>query len=386
MGVRPGKKGFVLLLSVMLLLSISVIAGAFISMAITRTRSVAAGLDSAKAFWLAEAGIQQSINRITADAAYRNTPSGIIGSLGDGTYTVSVVKQTGLTVYNVTSTGTAAGVSRSIGQTVTFASTGWARPFTDYGVFLGGGSITLQNSANRITGDVYTVGSVITQSSSSVIGTVYANSGSGHYTRLPLPIPNIPAPALTTTYYTTLINTARTYIRRDKIYYNLNLAGGTVYVNGSVTATNITGPGIIVCTGDFMGGGTVGTDVTIISDARLSMANKSYIQTGAVMYASSNISISGDNQVFDNVALITPGTVTLDSKNLIVNGVIFCGNDLILKKSGIVTGAVVSGRNITMSDSSDIIQDRSQLPLKVPNGIASGVSASSVSLSKWQGS
>ena len=77
MRARRGQRGFVLLLSVILLLSISVIAAAFISLSIIRTRSVAGGLASAKAFWLAEAGIQQVISRIKTDAAYRNAPANI---------------------------------------------------------------------------------------------------------------------------------------------------------------------------------------------------------------------------------------------------------------------------------------------------------------------
>ena len=278
-------------------------------------------------------------------------------------------------------------MARNIGQTVTFSSTSWAAPFANYGAFAGAGSISLQNNNNKITGDAYTSGTVTTSGTSSVTGTVYANSGSGNYTRLPLPIPNIPAPTLTRTYYTALITTAGTYARRDMTYSTLNLAGGTVYVNGRVTANNITGPGTVVCTGNFViGGGTVGPNVTIISNATLSSSNNSRIQTGAVMYATTSISLTANNIVVDNAALITPGTMTLGATHFTFNGAIFSGGNLVLQSGAVVSGAVVSGRNITMSGSAKIVQNMNLLPLTVPNGIAAGTAAASVLLSNWQGS
>jgi len=386
MRARREQKGFVLLLSVILLVSISVITAAFISLAVIRTRSVAAGSGSAKAFWLAEAGLQQAINRIKTDNIYRNAPFDITDSLGDGTYAVSVVKPSSQTVYTVTSTGTVAGISKTVAQTVAFSASGWTRPFTDYGVFAGGGSLFLQNSANMIVGDVYTTWYVTTMGWSTVTGIVYANMGFGNYMRLPLPFPPIAAPVLDKTYYTTLINAAGKYVRKDMTYNTLTLAGGTVYVNGKVTATNIIGPGTVVCTGNFVvNGGTVGQDVTIISNATLSMTNNSHVQAGAVIYASTGISLTGSNVVLDNAALITPGAVALNANNVTVNGVVFCGGNLTMQTTVTVNGAVVAGGSITMSGSARIVQHQDQLPLTVPDGIPSAASAVSITVSNWQG-
>jgi hypothetical protein len=385
MSSRHGKKGFVLALSAVLLLSISIIVAAFIFLVTIRTRAAASGLDSAKAFWLAEAGVQQVIYKVMSDSAYRNAPTTVTGSLGSGTYSVSVVKLAG-TAYTMTSTGTAGIVSRNVVQTATFSFAGWSAPFANYGVFAKAGNVILQNSANTITGDVYAaVGTVTTMGFSTVTGTVYADKGSGNYKRLPLPIPNIPGPELDKTDYTTLINKAGTYIKKDMTYSTLNLAGGIVYVNGRVTATNITGPGTVVCTGNFIvNGGTVGKDVSIISNATLSMANYSHVQPGAVIYASTSISLTGSSVVLDNATLITPGTAVLNANSLTVNGVILCEGNLALQKGTIVNGSVVSGGTITMSSSAQIVQDSSQLPLTVPKGIKS-VTATSVLLSNWQG-
>jgi hypothetical protein len=379
---KPVKaKGFVLLISLILLLSISVITAAFVYLVTIRTRAVASGLDNSKAFWLAEAGIQQVIYTVKTDANYRDAPTTITGNLGDGKYSVTVVKQTGKTVYDMVSTGTVGGASRSIGQTATLVMQGWTKPFTDYGVFAGGGSINLQ-STSKILGDVYTVGTVTTASKASVTGTVYANSGSGNYTRLPLPNPTIPAPALTKTYYTTLINTAKTVVAGNKTYDTLALAGGTVYINGTVSATNITGPGTVVSTGVFtIGGGNVGQGVNIISNSTISASSSSHIQSLSVLYATTGISLAGSGVVIDNAALITPGTVSDMAKSVTIHGAIFCGGNLSLTGKTTMTGAVVSGGTITMSSSAQIIRSSSELPLTVPNGVEN---ISSVTLSAWQ--
>lgn len=383
--MRRGQRGFVLLLSVILLVSISVITAAFISLAIIRTRSVAAGMSGAKAFWLAEAGLQQAINRIKTDSIYRDAPADLTGSLGDGTYAVSVVKQPSQMVYSVVSTGTVGGVSKDVSQTVAFSVSGWLEPFTDYGVFSWGGSVLLQNSANKITGDVYTTWFVTTQGFSTVTGTVYANMGFGNYVRLPLPVPRVTIPALDTTYYTALINTAGTYHRRDMTYGTLNLAGGTVYVNGRVNVANIIGPGIIVCTGNFTLNGNIGQDVTVISNASISMTNNSHVHSGAVLYASTGIFLTGNSVVLDNAVLLTPGAVALNANNIVVNGVIFCGGNLALQKTVVVNGAVACGGSITMSGSAQIVQNKNQLPFPVPEGLPRGTSTASVIISNWQG-
>jgi len=387
MGSLKARRGFVLIVSVIMLLSLTVITTAFVTMLTARIRSASSDFESEKALWLAEAGIQQVVHKVLTDEAYRNTPVDITGSLGGGTYTVSVVKQTE-TVYNLTSSGVAGGVSRDITQTATFVLSGWPRQFADYGAFTGVDGVLL-NTRATINGDVYTLGSVTTVGkNSSVTGTVYADTGSGNYKRLPLPDPLLDEPKLDTTYYDALIDKASTYPGGNKTYTTLDLSGGTVYVNGRVTAANIIGPGTVVSTGNFtVGSGTVGENVTIVSNASLSVLKNSNVKTGAVLYASSSVTIPNNNVVIDNASLITPGTVTFSSK-VTYNGIIFCGGDLNLSSGNqntVITGAVVSGGRISMAQSDQIVQSSDQLPVNIPLGIEVST-ISSVTLSDWQGS
>ena len=373
------KRGFVLVVSVMLLLSISVITAAFISMVTVRTRAAASGLESAKAFWLAEAGIQQVIYRVNTDANYRNAPTNITGSLNDGTYTVSVTKQAGQEVYVMVSTGTVGAISRNITQTATIA-TGWPKSFNDYGAFIGSGNISMKYTS-KIVGDDYASGSVSTVNTSTVTGTVYSGYGSGNYTRLPLPSPLVPSPTLNTTYYVAQINIAKTYSSGNKTYNTLNLAGKMVYVNGTVTATNISGPGTITANGSIsVNGGTVGQGVTIISNGTLSFAGKSRVQSGAVLYAKNSVSSTASDVIMTGVAILTPGVITL-SNTLTISGAIFSNGSLTIGSTVVVNGAVASGSAITFTGSGQVVHSKSQLPAQTPNGIES---AANVVLSDWQ--
>lgn len=374
-----GKRGFVLFVSVALLLSVTVIAAAFIFLVSARTRSAASLRGGSQALWLAEAGIQAVIARVMNDAAYAVSPTVLNGSLGAGSYAASVVKQAGAPVYTITSTGTAAGIARTVRQTATIISAGWMDAFTAYGAFTGG-DISLEGSA-KIYGDAYALGVVHTTTSSSVAGTVYADSGSGNYTRLPLPYPRVQEPALDATYYSALIATARTYAAKDRSYTTLNLAGGTVYVNGKVTVRNINGPGTVVSTGTFtVGKGTVGADVAIVSEGLVSFPQNSSIRANAVVYSSSGIFMGNANVQMTNATLLTPGSVDIYSSGK-SSGVILAGNNVRLDQSFSMTGSVVAGGDILLGQSSRITHSVDQLPSKVPKGLATSVQ---VTLTAWQ--
>ena len=374
------NRAFALIFVFVAIVFLTILSSAVLLRSVAESRMATRQLEATQAFWLAEAGIQQVAYRLKTDAAYRSSPTNITGSLASGTYAVTVSKRTGVTVYDVTSTGTAGGIPRNIAQTLT-VTIGWGKQFTDYGVFAGAGSISMKNSS-QITGDAYTAGSVSTSSSSIVTGKVYANSGSGNYTRVPLPSPPLARAVLDTTYYVTEINTAKTYASGNKTYTTLALAGGTVYVNGTVTATNITGPGTVVSNGNFtVNGGSVGQNVTIITNSTLSFASGSHVLSGAVLYATTAVTSTASNVIMDSAALLTPGTVTF-SNSITFNGAIFCGGNISVGSNSVVNGAVTSGGTINTTSSGQIVQNKNKLPPNTPNGVES---ITQVVLSGWSG-
>lgn len=382
MSMRQGKKGFVLALSAILLLSLSVIVAAFLFLVTTRARTAAAGLDSAKAFWLAEAGIQQAVFKLKNDVNYRTTPKDLDGSLGEGAYSVTVTASTTVPDnWSAVSTGTKDAVTRTITQTLSLRSVGWAGQFTNYGVFAGTGNsnITLRN-AGTITGDAYAGGTVRTDNTSSVTGTVYATSGSGNYTRQPLPDPPITMPNITKKWYDGVMSTASTYPKSDATYTSLDLTGKILYVNGKVDITNVTGAGTIIAVGNCTVSGTVGTGVNIISNGSLSFGANSQVWPETLFYGRNSVEVMNAGIVMDKTAILSPGYINL-AGGAKISGVLFAQGNISLSAGAVVTGSVAAGNNVTV-DAAAVIQDTEQLPQKLPIGVIG--KELSVLLSDWR--
>ncbi|MFA6280910.1 MAG: hypothetical protein WCY05_00200 [Candidatus Omnitrophota bacterium] len=383
MNLPAREKGFVLIVSIIILFSLALIAAGFVSMLAARSINAAAALDSAKSFWLAEAGIQQAVYKLKNDANYRSSPTDLNGNLGSGTYVVTAAQQSGQNVFSISSTGTSGNITRTITQKVTVIVGGWVKQFTDYGTFDAANAVISLKHSSIINGDVYAAKNVQTDQSSSVTGTVYASSGSGNYMRQPLPNPPLVMPTFSTTYYKNMIATAKTYTKRDYVYNTLNLAGSTIYVNGTITAKNITGPGTIVCASDFVAnGGTIGSDITIISGNNITANSNSNFESGTVLYGNSLVQTSSIVNMA-NTAILTLGSVRLT--NTVFNGAIYSAGNVLLDKGTIVIGAVVTSGMFTLDHSSQVIQNANFLPAKVPTGLEHGGESMLLVLSDWNG-
>ncbi len=116
---RKRKKGVTLLLTLIIITTLAVVVTAFLYMVSVQTKGSGYTIDSAKEFWLAEAGIQQVIYKLKTDEAYRTTlsPNPLTGTLGTGSYSVVVTGPVSNT-YTLTSTGTFGVINRTIQQTV----------------------------------------------------------------------------------------------------------------------------------------------------------------------------------------------------------------------------------------------------------------------------
>jgi hypothetical protein len=374
------QKGFVLALSAVLLLCISVILAAFVFLITLKSRSLATGMASAKAFWLAEAGIQRVASQLKKDPDYRIRPVSLSGSLGEGSYTVSVATPSESGVCVVTSMGTVDGISRTIAQTLTIRTAGWGSQFTEYAVFAGvkNCNVTLRNNS-EIQGDVYVGGEVRTMDSSSVSGTVFASSGSGNYVREPLPTPPVPMPTLTRKWYDDEISVAKTYPKGNVTYTSIDLTGKTLYVNGKVRLTNASGTGTIVSVGSLEVNGTIGSGVTVISDSTVSVGANSRVSPDVMFYGSNAVTVGNPGIVMERVAILSPGKVDI-SNGAAISGVVFADGNITVSGNSVVAGSVAAGGSMTLN-ASTVIQDKNKLPQRVPFGVAGGEEA--IVLSDW---
>ena len=375
------QKGFVLALSAVLLLCISVILAAFVFLTTMRSRSLATGMASVKAFWLAEAGIQRVASRLKKDPDYCTRPVSLSDSLGEGGYTVSVATPSESGVCVATSTGTVGEISRTITQTLTIRTAGWESQFTEYAVFAGvkNSNVTLRNNS-EIQGDVYVGGEVRTMDSSSVSGTVFASRGSGNYVREPLPTPPVPMPTLTKKWYDDEISVAKTYPKGNATYTSIDLTGQTLYVNGKVRLTNASGTGTIVSVGSLDVNGTIGSGVTIISDSTVSIGANSRVSPDVTFYGRNAVTVGNPGIVMEKVAILSPGKVDISS-GAAISGVVFADGKITVSGSSVVAGSVAAGGGMTL-DASTVIQDGKKLPQRVPPGVTGKEGA--VVLSDWR--
>lgn len=121
------KKGIVLLMTFVFMITLTIIVSAFLYMTSVQLRTTEYDVSSSKALWLAEAGIQQVLYNLKTYSAYRNAPTTVDGNLGAGSYSASVpsvVKAPLITTYTLVSTGTVKTLKRKITQTVVVNETG----------------------------------------------------------------------------------------------------------------------------------------------------------------------------------------------------------------------------------------------------------------------
>jgi type II secretory pathway component PulK len=112
------NKGMALLFVLMVMIVLTSVVGAYLGFVQLSTKSTGAQIIESQAFYLADAGIHYGIYNLKQDSGWSGTPSPV--SLGEGTLSVSVIDLGGGD-YQLTSTGTVDGQSRTLRQDVNSA-------------------------------------------------------------------------------------------------------------------------------------------------------------------------------------------------------------------------------------------------------------------------
>lgn len=98
----------------LILVTITIIVGAYLYVVSTQLQSAGYDISNAKALWLAESGVQIVVYNFKTNSSYRASPTSLSGNLSGGTYTVLQPVSDGKGGYNVTSIGTSGGISRKV--------------------------------------------------------------------------------------------------------------------------------------------------------------------------------------------------------------------------------------------------------------------------------
>jgi hypothetical protein len=371
-------RGSVLILVLAVVLALSLLGLLFLSMGEVNGLDTVRGQHHNQAFHIAEGGLQQAIGRLRVQSAYRQGPTNLNGSLGGGAYVVQVARTGDL--YYLTSRSSLRDCTRSIRQVVNVKANGWPEAFA-YALFGSNGDINLKKGLS-ICGDVFDYGNLSMAKDATVSnGMVYATgtiTGSGNFTAGALPATLPLQPTLDTTWYEALLAQAALSTNAAPIF-PLQLQGQTVYVKGSLTLRDITGPGTLVVLGNITLGqdAYVSPNCTIISGGTLSFAKTGVAGSNNLFYARTGISIAKDGLLLQGCTLLTPGNVDA-RKTFEMTGLIFAVGTVMIKKDAAVYGSIVGG-GVSADMNLTAEYDRSFLPLEPPPGITPVVAVHRVS-------
>lgn len=312
-GIRNTNKGAVLIMTFIIMVTLSAITLGFLFMTSHQLRGSAYDIASAKAFWLAEAGIQDVIQKLTSSSTFRDSPTTpVTGSLGQGTYSVSVTKND--TTYTLTSTGTVDVISRKITMSVVATSA-----VIERGIHADGAHLKFDSSSGTVNGNVSCFTSVMNEEGMTIIGTITEGQDQDKIN----PVLDI------TGYYT--IADALDQVDTRKTFANATYTGVWYITQQATIGDNATINGTIICEGkiDFEGkadnvtitpsnnypalysGGTITSSDTGAPAQRIGLQNSTI--NGLVM-ATSNI-------IFDYMNNNTSNTVTFTGTLLAVNNI-----------------------------------------------------------------
>ena len=226
------RKGIVLVFTLITMVTLVAITGAFLYMTAIQNKNSGYNVVSAKAFWLAEAGIHDALFQLKNDSNYRDNPVTINNSLGGGNYSVSVSKNG--TTYSLTSTGTVSVINRQIIQSVLIED-GIPQAFSY--VIHSGNRIRLNNSEGIVNGDISVATTVTGEGDMTINGTIAEGS-------------TVPTPSVDFSSYASIANNV---VSGNKTFQQNQTYSGIWYVDGKVTIQkNVTINGTIISTGDII--------------------------------------------------------------------------------------------------------------------------------------
>jgi hypothetical protein len=113
--VNPIKKGMALLFTLIVMVTVSSVIGAYLGFVAFTTKSTSSQISESQAIYLADAGIHYGIYNLKQDLGWTGTPSPV--SLGEGIFSVSVGDLVGGD-YRLTSIGNVYGQIRTVQQDV----------------------------------------------------------------------------------------------------------------------------------------------------------------------------------------------------------------------------------------------------------------------------
>jgi len=312
------EEGVVLILTFIVMTTLTAIVVAFLSMTSIQTKGSGYDMDSSKALWLTEAGLQKAFYTLKNDVSYQNSPTTISGTLvgSSGTYSVNCVKNA--SVYTFTSIGTVGVMNRKITHSMAFTSSTLVRA-----IHADGSTLDFQDSTGVINGNVSCNVQIKNYSGITINGAITQG------------FPMI-RPTLDFDYYKNLAIAAGQYVNGSKTFTNTTYSG-VWYVKGQVTIES----GAII-NGSIIGDSSISFDKA----ATNVQITPSPLTNYPALAAKQNISTSASGTGGDKIGL----------KNSTINGLVLAQANITFDWiiNSTVNGTILAGNNITMSNGTGI--------------------------------
>jgi len=379
------RKGNIILIFIMLMFLASTV-GAFLFLVSGTVRTMTSSLNSTKALYLAEAGLNKGLWYLLTPIAQGGMgihwrPSNHSENFGSGSFTISVTDSIVDDKVVLRSTGRAGFDER----TVQFSLKREGLPLAfDYALFNYDGLGLLGNTnvwgdIHVVDGNAYIAWPCDIEDGEVTVAPGYSVSGNGEYEvgETPDPLPQMPS--IDHSYYDDQI--AQVYsggpnvLIGDQNFDDYNLDGQTIYVSGEVELEgDITGGGVIVATGDIdISGARIDPNTTIISKDDVRITRFPSIQEGSVIYAKDNVSVGGffsrpvihGSIIGEDVALLGP----MDVYGLVYSQDVSFNMTFIFDQN--IYGSIVSRAALDLSGfigNINLHYDQSYLPSIPPPG------------------
>ena len=323
-----------------------------------------------QAFWSAEGAVTEATARLVKDDAFSAAPAPLSGTLGRVDYAVDTVRFGNR--YTLAAVGTNTTWHREIVTEVELIDVTWHPTILDFAAYGDAGFHQLLSDA-VVYGDVFQAGNISATGGAAIRGGLAYATGTATGDLVPgNPATLVPFPAMpgldTTPYDVELLNAS--IFGGPTLSGDVNLGGGTVYVNGSVVSSRIFGPGRLVATGNVVlhTAPTLDPDVTVVAGGDLSLIGATTLGTNCLFYANGAALARATGQVASSCAILGRGTITLRDTSRIL-GMVYSLNRIEMIARGSIIGSAVAGHGFTLSSESQVTHDAFSLPARIPPGL-----------------
>jgi len=334
---------------------------------------------SARAFWLAETGIQSTLTKLRRSGKdgtdYRasvstdeNNPTIESGTLSNGTYSVQVWSDGSTSNFYMESRGTVMAQERLLRLDVAL------NPFGPHGLVTLNGDSSIRDGA-IINGSVYQNGKLTTRGDVDITGDVLADNYEDFPNGVPIPEDGYIEMSIDTDYFDPYLAMSAT-TNASSITNTLDLMDQTVVVDSSIDPSFITSTGgtngVLVVLNDqtFSKDLTIGDNVTIVVDGDLKISKNATFGDNVTLFA------TGELDLFKQATaeVVTGEGCSFFSlqdakvwKEFSFDGLFFTEGTFTAEKSLDVTGTIVTEEGFRIKKDATITFDQGVIPEKAYN-------------------